>query len=537
MPNSALAAGIAAHFANHTPMKYLLSFSPIWLAAAVTCLLIGSGLPGNAPALRAQETAPAKLAYEPTTQFQLQEVAGWRVWVPRRLLEPQAVVGRQALDLLRHQLQQISLQLPAPQVEKLRQVPIWLDDDPQDHRSQYHPSREWLSENGYNPDRARSVDLCDAAHFIQQYRHQPAMVLHELAHAYHHQVLTYEDERIQFAFQQATESGRYESVLRISGEQVRHYALSNEKEYFAECTEAFFSTNDFYPFVRAELKRHDPAMYRLLEEIWLTEVTAPPDAIVETLQLDPFYQKHVSAGGLPVVSSAAVSDAAVLEAAYLIQRMLAHRPELFEKLVQSRVRFTVLGVQELTTQVPEYRDLMPKNYWDRRARGLGATAERPSVSCGEENLLGHPGDPYQRENILVHEFAHTIHLMGLRLLDVEFEARLQASYQQAMNEGLWQDTYAATNAEEYWAEGVQSYFNTNRHDDKLHNHVDTREELKEYDPRLFSLIDQSLGANPWRYTRPEKRARQAHLRDVDRASLATFAWPDHLREPVPSRLP
>ena len=49
---------------------------------------------------------------------------------------------------------------------------------------------------------------------------------------------------------------------------VRHYALTNHKEYFAEGTEAYFYRNDFYPFVRAELKEHDPELHELLVEIW-----------------------------------------------------------------------------------------------------------------------------------------------------------------------------------------------------------------------------------------------------------------------------
>ena len=498
---------------------------------------VGCGLASHAHRAFAEEPEPAKKTYEPTDQFERQELVGWPVWVQRRLLQPESQVGQQALELLRHQLQQVARTVPAPQLAKLRQVPIWLDDESDDTRSQYHPSRQWLIDHGYNPDRAESVDLCHAQRFIDEYRYQPSMVLHELAHAYHHRVLTFEDARIEATFNQAAESGKYQNVLRISGEVTQHYALSNAKEYFAESTEAFFGTNDFYPFVRAELARHDPEMFRLLEEIWLTEVTAPPASVRDRLTLDPFYTKHVSAGGLPVVASNAVSDAALFEAAYLIRRMLANRPELIETLVENRIRFTVLGVKELTTQIPEYRDLTPKNYWDRRARGLGATTARPSVSCGEENLLGHPGDPYHRENILVHEFAHTIHQMGLSKRDPSFETRLQTIYQQAMTDGLWKETYAATNEAEYWAEGVQAYFDTNRESDALHNHVNTREELQKYDPRLFALIDESLGMNPWRYSRPEKRGGQAHLRDVDRESLATFSWPEHLRDPVPSSPP
>ena len=93
-------------------------------------------------------------------------------------------------------------------------------------------------------------------------------MMHELAHAYHDRVLSFEEPRVLAAFENAVKQKKYESVQRIGGQSVRHYALTNHKEYFAECTEAFLGTNDFYPFVRAELRDHDPHMFRLLQEIW-----------------------------------------------------------------------------------------------------------------------------------------------------------------------------------------------------------------------------------------------------------------------------
>jgi dipeptidyl-peptidase-4 len=64
------------------------------------------------------------------------------------------------------------------------------------------------------------------------------------------------------------EQGLYDEVLTYTGEKVRAYAATNQMEYFAEGTEAYFYRNDFYPFLGVELKEHDPALYKLLEEIW-----------------------------------------------------------------------------------------------------------------------------------------------------------------------------------------------------------------------------------------------------------------------------
>ena len=97
------------------------------------------------------------------------------------------------------------------------------------------------------------------------------MILHELAHAYHDQVIGYDNPKIKAAYQEAMRSKLYEDVLRNNGNRERAYAMNNDQEYFAESTEAFFGTNDFYPFVRAELKKHDVVMFQLLKELWTDE--------------------------------------------------------------------------------------------------------------------------------------------------------------------------------------------------------------------------------------------------------------------------
>jgi hypothetical protein len=252
----------------------------------------------------------------------------------------------------------------------------------------------------------------------------------------------------------------------------------------------------------------------------------PPPA---ELRFDPFYTKCVRVRGFPVIASGQVSDYAVREAAWIIGQMLADRPDILDALTANGVRCAVMASSELTTQIPEHSDLTPAKFWDRRARGLGPTPERPAVSCGEENLLCYPGDPYAAENILVHEFAHAIHLMGLNTVDPTFDGRLKQTYDQALAQGLWQGKYAANNHAEYWAEGVQSWFDTNRPPDHDHNHVDTREELKEYDAGLAALVEEVFGDGAWRYQRPADRAEAAHLAGYDPAAAPTFAWPAELQ--------
>ena len=252
-----------------------------------------------------------------------------------------------------------------------------------------------------------------------------------------------------------------------------------------------------------------------------------PAEIRARFKLAGFYQKFVDADGLPIVGSAKVSDAALAECAWLVRKITAHRPEILRTLGKANVRFAVMAYNEFTTDIPEHSDLTPASYWNRRARGLGPSEARPAVSGGEENLLAFPGDPYDTENIPLHEFAHAIHLMAMPELDPTFDARLLAAYKAALAAGLWKNTYAATNHAEYWAEGVQSWFDNNRENDDIHNHVDTRAELKEYDPALAALCAEVLGDLPWRYQKPDQRPEEdrRHLAGIMPSPAPVFVWP------------
>jgi hypothetical protein len=137
----------------------------------------------------------------------------------------------------------------------------------------YHPDSRWLREHGMNPEKAGAVEVANARSFLKWTIAQPWMVLHELAHGYHHQFLDkgYDNADVLETFHAAKEARKYESVLRIQGRRERHYALTNQMEYFAEASEAYFGTNDFYPYVRSELREHDPVFEKLLATLWSGE--------------------------------------------------------------------------------------------------------------------------------------------------------------------------------------------------------------------------------------------------------------------------
>ena len=117
---------------------------------------------------------------------------------------------------------------------------------------------------------AGGIELANARNFLNWTLEQPWMILHELSHAYHHKFLSggFENSQVKAAYQSAMDAKRYDSVLKIGNTEEKAYATTNPQEYFAEATEAFFGTNDFYPFVRSELKRHDPGGYELVKKLW-----------------------------------------------------------------------------------------------------------------------------------------------------------------------------------------------------------------------------------------------------------------------------
>jgi dipeptidyl-peptidase-4 len=202
------------------------------------------------------------------------QIEGWTVAVDPRLLEEEnRETADKAFEALANHLQRIKYITPEDRLAQLRKLPIWIElDNPHLGSMQYHPNRGWLTSHGHDPRLVKHVHIPRARNLYapHMWAKHPYVVLHELAHAYHDQVLSFDEPEIVAAYKDAKAKGIYEKVLLYTGDKVRHYALTDQKEYFAESTESYFGVNDFYPFVRAELKEHDPAMYALMEKIWGT---------------------------------------------------------------------------------------------------------------------------------------------------------------------------------------------------------------------------------------------------------------------------
>ena len=220
--------------------------------------------------------------------------------------------------------------------------------------------------------------------------------------------------------------------------------------------------------------------------------------IPEGKNIPSFYQKYIETEGLYVTSSGKVSDEALLKACDIISLMLAKRPDVKAHMVKKGCHVMIIGKDEETCDLPEFAHICncedSIKYWNWRARGFGGAPEDEfSSSCGEENLLALPQDKYAGENILIHEFAHLIHTVGIVGVEPGFNERLEALRQHAIRKGLWEKTYAVSNKEEYFAECVQSFFNCNRYAEPangVHNWVNRRTKLKTYDPDMYRLLQE-----------------------------------------------
>lgn len=207
--------------------------------------------------------------FTPTSEYHRLEIHGWPILV-NPSLDDHPVLRKDTIDLLSDQLYRTTRKVPQPALDRIRKIEIWVElDMPKTSCMCYHVSRDWLIPNDYNPDKEGAVEVGNARAFLEWTKGQPWMVLHELSHGYHDQVFGYDDPSIIAAWQNKVDQGDYEEVLHISGVPRRHYALTNQMEYFAETTESYFGCNDFHPFVKGELMSVDPAGHELMRKAWI----------------------------------------------------------------------------------------------------------------------------------------------------------------------------------------------------------------------------------------------------------------------------
>ncbi len=212
-----------------------------------------------------------------TGKVRTQAISGWTVHIREELLKDESKAATsKALNLLEKQLDEIVKVIPASAVAELRKVPLWFSPEYPGvaPKAEYHPDAGWLKENSRDTAMARGVEFTNVRIFERETARMPNFALHELAHAYHDRFLPdgFANAEIAAAFENAKAKGLYENVERTFGDgrtsKERAYAMTNPMEYFAECTESYFVKNDFYPFDREALKKHDRRMTELLKKLW-----------------------------------------------------------------------------------------------------------------------------------------------------------------------------------------------------------------------------------------------------------------------------
>ena len=225
--------------------------------------------------------------------------------------------------------------------------------------------------------------------------------------------------------------------------------------------------------------------------------TAPPMG-----QFPPFYAKYLDASGIPILASSRPDDEALVRACLIVVHMVSAREDVRQAMIADGMRVGVIARDEVTTDLPDYSDLyaaFPGNNWDG-LRGVGATLQRPMSSFGEENMFCEANDPYRGENVLVQTFASSV-LLGVEQVDATFDRRLQNAFQDATSQGLWQNTFARSTVIAYYQAGVQTWFDATPDvspPDGTHNNINTRAELRDYDPTLAGLVGETMPDDAWR---------------------------------------
>ncbi len=383
---------------------------------------------------------------------QTKTIEGWTLLISDELMEKDKAATERALELLTLQLQEITRVVPAAAVAELRKVPLWFSPEYPgvQPRAEYHPGAGWLRENKRNPAMEKAVEFTDIRDFERETKRMPNFTLHELAHAYHDRVLPkgFGNEAIKAAFEKAKEKGLYDRVEQRFGDgrsaNVRAYAMTSPMEYFAECSEAFFSTNDFFPFTREQLAKHDPEMFGLLSKLWLC---AADPSTAEQRDIDP-KQALPRPDGKPADLSKTVKVYIMLGQSNMLgfgrvgpkdtkgslEYMVKEKgkyPHLVDDAGKWTTRQDVRYVHVMDQRGVDYKDM--EKFGDVRNEWL-----TPNKSFGPELGFGHVMGHFHEEPVLLLKACIGNRSLGWDLLPpgserFEFEGKIYAGYKDVAN--------------------------------------------------------------------------------------------------------
>ncbi len=454
---------------------------------------------------------------KPKVEFEIRNIEGWTVYINKKGLAEHKEQMNEALEHLQNQLYQVIRVVPQPAVTKMQElVPIWVEYDTLG--TAYHPRRKWLTDRGHQPPEGlgSAAGFCKVRSFCKNALHQPWVVLHELTHGYDYQFLgrgkQYSNKVIDAAYKRAKRSGTYDSVLCRYSPDTKHYAMNNKMEYLAENTEAYFGTNDFYPFVRAELREHDPHMCRLLENLWGVDVEAEArksSSLVRFMELRSYgavfggddnppasasggaayiptskYKRHQVEGWTVHVSPELDKWTALSQESL---KLLRHKLHMVKRYVPEK---GLKQLQKVSIWVEMENPDVPYMTYHRSEGALKLQHQNPDKLRAVE--IGNAGNfmrwSFLQPFMVLNQLARAYHDQVLGCDNAE----IKAAHQQAVKSGKYNLVLrfdgqyvrhpALTDAKEYFAEMSEAYYGVNDFYPFL------QFELKQYDNEVCELL-------------------------------------------------
>jgi alpha-glucosidase len=238
-----------------------------------------------------------------------------------------------------------------------------------------------------------------------------------------------------------------------------------------------------------------------------------------------------------------VSDEALLRANDIIRKMFAYRHDILKAMIADGARLVVLGRNEKLSDLPEFKAAKDQPGFDEvrfynypplpsggEGSGVRGQSDKALMVVPEENVLCEHSDPFANECMVISVMAKGLYqATALRPMDPEFEKRrgkqqyelrvkrmdvdfdhaLQKIFQAAKDKDLWRGTPAAQNRQDYWAAGVEAYFDAAGEGpppNLADRPITTRELLRAYDPELYALADETFAYNEhvdWRLRKKE----------------------------------
>lgn len=203
-------------------------------------------------------------------------------------------------------------------------------------------------------------------------------------------------------------------------------------------------------------------------------------------------QKVVKENGTEYRAADSVSDEAFKRAQFVVQQMTSASPKIRERMVAIGFTVEIIGKDQVLSDLPDYAHLKGKKTRDGRdfdtgTRGLGG---REMCSIGEENLLCLSNQPYRKEDILAHEFSHSM----MAHMDADDVREIEAAYKNAVDKELYpKGIYMMADSAEYWAEGVQAWLGVTLRTD-VNGGFNTQRKIKEHDEALAAVLEKVYGS-------------------------------------------